>query len=362
MPLGEVSTVKVLQLEGNHYQMGLQHGQQVLEYRPSVVAALDARLEQLEHRGDADELVEEVERAWAGMAGPTLDMLRGIAEALRLPQPRVLKYLVASYLDDRLRGRSSSEACTVWGASGAATQDRSPILTKNRDYHLTHVPLQVLADAMPQEGYRYLYVTSAGSPAVFSSGINAAGLAVADTHVPSSDIGPGLARYSLMMSVLEQCATVEAAVSYLRDVRHMGAGNVVLADARGDLAVCESGYRRLGIIAPADGILVATNHFVSEELRDQYAGSLDAAAESRARYHTVVGALDRLRGEVSVARTDALMARHHDRSGAAICRHEGAGSLSTISNVIFLPVERRMRFRGGEPCRSAHATDLRLSA
>jgi predicted choloylglycine hydrolase len=215
---------------------------------------------------------------------------------------------------------------------------------------------------MPPEGYRCLYVTSAGSPAVFSSGINAAGLAVADTHVPSSDIGPGLARYTLMMNLLEQCASVDAALSYLRGVRHMGAGNLVLADAHGDLAVCESGYRRVGIVVPADHIIVATNHFVSEELRDHYAGSQDAAAESWARYHTVAGALESLRGELSIARTEALMAQHHNGSGVAICRHDIAGSLSTISNVVFLPAERRMRFCSGQPCRSAHATDLRLPA
>jgi predicted choloylglycine hydrolase len=316
----------------------------------------------LDQRGDADDLVKEVERAWSSVAEPTLDMLRGIADALTLPRPRLLKYLLASYLDGRLLGRSLSEACTVWGASGAATQDRSPILTKNRDYHLTHVPLQVLADAMPPEGYRYLYVTSAGTPAVFSSGINAAGLAVADTHVPSSDIGPGLARYTLMMNVLEQCATVDAALSHLRGVRHMGAGTVGLVDARGDLAVCESGYRRVGILGPADDIIVATNHFVSEPLQEHYAGSQDAAAESRARSQTVAGALESQRGELSIARTEALMAQHQDENGAAICRHEVAGRMSTISNVVFLPAERRMRFRSGQPCRSTQATDLRLPA
>ena len=40
-------------------------------------------------------------------------------------------------------------------------------------------------------GYRHVYSGSAGCPGVFCAGINEVGLAVGDSHVSSTDLGPG---------------------------------------------------------------------------------------------------------------------------------------------------------------------------
>ena len=88
------------------------------------------------------------------------------------------------------------------------TRDGAPILAKNRDYHPDHQPLQCLARVKPKLTAILLRLTSAGSPGVFSSGINSFGLAVVDTFIASSEIGPGIARYSLMMDILQNFSTV----------------------------------------------------------------------------------------------------------------------------------------------------------
>ncbi len=341
-------------LRGDHHDMGWQHGQQVLRLRDRIIETMDARLRALGRREGEEATLRELERAWQTIAPSTLAMLRGMAEALTIPFSRLFEYTAAAYLDDLRRGAASGEGCTVWAASGRATRDGSPILTKNRDYAITHLPLQTLAYAAPRRGYRHVYVTSAGSPGVFSSGLNEQGLAVADTHVPSRDIGPGLARYTLMMTLLEEHTDVASALAYLREVPQMGAGNLVLADAKGGLAICENGYRRQGLIPPVEDALVATNHFASAELCGAYLEGLDGArADSLARRETVRAALQAAQGVLDVEYAKALMARHAGQ-GPALCRHQAAEDSGTISSVIFLPAERRLLFCNGSPCQGPY--------
>lgn len=344
----------ILSLKGDHYQMGLQHGQQVLDLRPLIVEDIDRRLQCLEQRGDLDSIVKELDSAWQRTAPATIAMLRGMAEALAIDTPRMCQYAAASYLDELAPVNPKAEGCTVWGASGPATHDGSPMVTKNRDCRVQLLHLQTLAYAAPREGYRYVSVTSAGSPAVSSSGINERGLTVADTHVPSRDIGPGLPRYALMMDLLEQHETVASALDYLRSTPQMGAGNLVLADAQGNLVVLESGYWRCGAILPVEHTVVATNHFMSGELRDDYVESSSGAyAESQARYQTVQAALKENRGAMDVGRAKTLMAKHAGAT-AAICRHDSIDDTSTISNAIFLPAERKLLFCHGRPCEGTY--------
>jgi len=347
--------MKTLSLQGDHYQMGLQHGQQVLELRARIVEAMERRLDALGRRSDTDTIARELEKTWQEIAPSTLAMLQGMAQALTIPFLRLFEYAIASYLDDLRRGSPKAEGCTVWAASGSATHDGLPILTKNRDYAMGHLRLQALAYATPRQGYRYMYITSVGSPAVFSSGMNERGLAVADTYVSSRDVGPGLARYTLMMNLLEQHAEVVSALAYLREIPQMGAGNLVLADAGGSLAVCESGYRHHGIIRPADDMLAATNHFVSAELRGAYLEDHSGAhADSQARHETVENALKSAHGGLDVEYARKLMASHANH-GAAICRHQVSEDSGTISNVILLPADRELFFCNGYPCQSVHA-------
>jgi hypothetical protein len=220
-------------------------------------------------------------------------------------------------------------------------------LAKNRDYHRDHIPLQLLARVEPADGYRYVTLGSAGSPHVFSSGINERGLATADTHVLSRDLGPGMARFSLMRELLEKHATVDAALDYLGSVTHMGGGTIMLADALGQLAVWESGHRQSDHRAAQEGYVISTNHFVSPQLAGQWMEDEAPAwqGNSQSRYERVQSALTSRAGYVDLSWTQGLAATHGSVLDS-ICRHEPnqveeAGKTKphgrTISSVILLP-------------------------
>jgi len=346
--------------------MGRQHGLQVVPLRPLIVKAIEARFAQIESDSPDERfesLVRETTEVLREVDPPILEMIRGQAEALELDFDVLLRYDLVSYLRDDLITRqtanSASEGCTTWAAVGSATADGEPLLVKkNRDYRSEHLPLQVLVTATPTIGYCYIYGSSAGSPGVFQSGMNEKGLAIADTHVYSTDIGLGLPDYSLMMHILEEHDTVRSALDYLNSVPRMGRNNLILADAGGGLAVVELGYHNLAIVEAQDDIVVNTNHFVSPSLKESFVDCTlpPVKGNSFHRYDLVRRELEAARGSMDVAFAQRLMATHAGPL-ASVCRHlELDGQTVTIATTIYQPARRTLRVCHGYPCQSPYQT------
>jgi hypothetical protein len=341
--------------------MGLQHGQQVRHLLSGITSAMQARFEQLTQDGTDerfDRLLQETGELMATIDMPLMEMIRGQADGLGLGFEELLRYDLVTYLRDDLVVRRilGSEGCTTWAATGSVTADGNPMLIKNRDYLPDHLPLQVVCDAAPDGGYHYLYVSSAGSPGVFSAGMNETGLAVADTHVFSSDLGPGLPDFALMMRILEQHGTVSSAVDYLRGVPRLGRNNLILADVEGHLAVFESGNTHYGLLETWDGALVNTNHFATSKMQDRFVKVDPPESRGRTyrRYDMVCQELNAHAGRVDLAFAQRLMAFHDGRLSSICCHPQANSNVTTISATVFLPSLRTMFFCHGLPCQGAY--------
>lgn len=359
---------QVIQISGSHYQMGCQHGRQVVSLRNHIIKAIEARFAQLEQENPDEAfetLVRETRQVVQAVDPSTMDMIRGLADGLNLNFDKLLRYNLVAFLSDALTTRrpsthekGNSEGCTTWAATGPATVDGQPILAKTRDYRMEHLPLQIVVQAEPIDGYRYTYVTSAGSPGVFVAGFNEAGLAVADTHVSSSDIGPGLPTYALSMHILEEHNTVRSALKYLQTVPRLGRNNLLLADASGDIALFEIGHRSSAVIEAKAGFLVNTNHFNSPAMQSYFVDTSPQALRGNSfqRYGKVTRILNDTHGHIDVALAQQLMASH-DGSLASICRHPSLYSeTSTISAALFLPAQRRLHYCHSQPCQGTYST------
>jgi len=348
---------RILKVQGDSYTMGWQHGQQVRPLGRQIADAIAIRFAQLEE-DDLDDrfeqLLSETRQLLEQIASPLLAMIRGQAEALGIEYETLLRYdLVAFLRDDLLVRRTlTSEGCTTWAASGKCTADRQPILVKNRDYRPEHLPLQVVVQATPEHGYRYVYVSSAGSPGVFSAGINEAGLTVADTHVYSRDLGPGLPSFALMMEILQTHEQVSSALDYLRSVPRLGRNNLILADEEGRLAIFECGNHRYGLFEAHGGALVNTNHFASAEMQafSVNVEPPDSRGSTFRRYGSVAAALHEQWGQVDVSFAQRLMASHDGPLSSLCCHPEASTHVTTISASIFLPAQRKLLFCHGLPC------------
>jgi isopenicillin-N N-acyltransferase like protein len=351
--------MKLIDISGNHYSMGLQHGRKMASLGEHVRHAMTDRLALLDKlQVDVRPFQKELFELWEADDQPLIEMMRGIAAGLELEWASFFRYSIASYLFDRAQKPIPGQGCTCWAASGSITVGNSPILAKNRDFRVNHRRLQFLVQARPEKGYRYTYLTSAGSPGVFSSGMNEKGLAVADTHVISTDTGPGLARYSVMMRILEHCSGVPEALDYLHSAAHLGDGTLTLIDADGEAAVFEAGHQCQGVIRSEKGYVAATNHFVSPKLDQNWLdiSPMNQKGNTWHRYAAVQAALETAQGAIDYRWARKLMASHTDPL-KAICRHpEYEPGSVTISTVFFLPTTKTIRVAGGLPCRSAFAT------
>lgn len=355
-PLGP----KRLSLRGDHFTMGRQHGEQVKALSPLIDEAIEERLKEVEGRGYDplfESLVSETREALLTHSPATADLIRGQADALGYEFATLLRYDLASYLRDDYLTRDvvEDEECTTWAATGSATADGQAMMAKNRDSSAAHLRLQTVSIMAPARGHSYVCVGSAGSPAVYCGGINDAGLAVADTHVTSTGIGPGLPDFAMMMHILETFSTVSSAVDYLASVPRLGRNNLILADAQGEVAVFESGHRSSALYRTMDGSLVSTNHRVSM-LQTHFVDLSPAPLRGNTfrRYEKVTAALAEGHGAVDVEFAQALMATH-DGPLASVCRHPREDFESaTVAGCIFLPAERRMLFCHGLPCQGTY--------
>lgn len=339
--------MKMLRLFGEHYEMGCQHAGQALASRGALERLLEDRLAGWPRA--QRELAAEYAEAVRSHAAPAARMLEGIADGFAIDAARLWAYVASGWVLERM-GESAAalvgEGCTTWAARGA---DEGPILVKNRDYYRDHREVQVLCEATPARGHRWLAVGSVGSPGVFSSGMNERGLCVADTHVATRDLGPGAPRYAQMLDLLERCATVAEAVSLLARTQSAGGGTLVLTDASGALALCELAHGRMATHLGARDV-VATNHFTTPALRRRQfrlASVHRASVNRRARVTAALRA-----GPIDTRGAERLM-RLHGLPERALCRHAYPGRVGrygTISSAMYLPRQGVVRLSDGRPC------------
>lgn len=272
----------------------------------------------------------------------------GIANGFGLDKEALFLHLHLGTLRD-LQGGALVDGCTSWATGGGPD---GPLLVKNRDVVSSQFGVQ---QVMWHEGPDIatggmMCLGSLGSPGNYSSGMNAAGLAVADTHIGIRRHRVGWLRYFLLSRILARCATVDEALALVRSVPHAGGGSLILADISGATAAVELGTAHVSI--DCGSLSWRTNHFVSLELKDATltAGGGGIAASSHARFDCMSACLPSR--DWSVADAAVLMARHAaDPDGAPICQHLGPGEDTlTISSAIFAVNQRCLYLHEGNPC------------
>ncbi|MFK5635871.1 MULTISPECIES: C45 family autoproteolytic acyltransferase/hydolase [unclassified Ornithinimicrobium] len=355
----------IIDAHGSNLEIGRQHARGSLAMRDDVLQWAQAAVS--DYPSDDETVrrrIDEVATAWRDLTPGTLEQIEGMAEVYEIPRDSLLTAVLGTYLRSLARTRGPAEGCTTFAVTG-----EHPFLVKNRDNDRHFLPMQTVLRVRPQSGHPWVALTTAGAPGVHSSGMNALGLCVADTHVPSSDVGPGVPRFASMMHLLELCATTEEALDYLGRTPQMGLGNLTLLDGAGSAAVVECGYRHTKVVAragpgqdPGGNGVVTTNHHIHPVLSACLLEPEDGTpgANSRARA-TVVA--DHLSKTASVASDpDAALVAVRELAGShvgfensttragSLCQHGKDLKAETISTAIFDPVNRSMDLCLGRPC------------
>lgn len=354
---------QIINVAGDDDTLGRIHAQATIHLQ-NQVAQWVASVEQAHPLNDpvTAQRVGEVIDAWWDLTPATLHQVEAMAEVYRLPKRSMATAVLGTYLRSLQRVGDYSDGCTT-----AATPNA--LLMKNRDNDPRFLGMQTLLRVSPDQGYSWLGLSTAGAPGVHSSGMNETGLAIADTHVPSRDIGPGVPRFSSMMHVLQECGSTSQAVDYLLETPQMGLGTLTIVDDSGDAAVVECGFSHSAVVDPTltpgviPGAVLATNHYVTPTLAFATLPPDDtsADADSQARRTTVLSSLTPQNHPHGVEEADLrALASHHvwpesgqDRdipTSGSLCRHGGSDKPGTISTTIFSPKNRTMDVCFGTPC------------
>ncbi len=277
-----------------------------------------------------------------------LEELRGVADAFALSEADLFAHLHLGTLRDMKGGAALIEGCS---AVAVGQGPEGPLVFKNRDFSGRHLGIQcVLRHAGPDIATgQVLSLGSLGSLAAWSSGINAAGLAVADTQVAVNRHRVGWLRYFLLPRLLARARTVGEALAMIRGLPHAGGGTLVLADRFGATASVELSAR--GPAIAEGGLQWRTNHYTAAACRDETLGADGdrIAGNSHRRFDH----LARVLPGRDWTRADAkrLMSTHPGPDGAPICQHgDGGDGAETISSVVYSCRLGEMEISEGTPC------------
>jgi len=238
--------------------------------------------------------------------------LRGIADGSAQPFEAILalncrtEILPSSYLDtaapdladsaraahaaNRAAGWQDWSECTAMCVAPPASADGQTWLAQNWDWIGRQRGALVILKTIDAAGRRITTLTEAGMLAKI--GLNDAGFALGLNIVRSTTDGerPGVPVHALLRHLLS-CATLAEVRERLQAVAHLGFGsasNIPCADAAGEIACFEVAPAGWAELAPREGTVVHTNHFVCEALLPQQA-PIAAAMSSESRLTTAAG-------------------------------------------------------------------------
>jgi hypothetical protein len=159
-------------------------------------------------------------------------------------------------------------------------------------------------------------------------------------ELPSSR---GLSSRQVMQLVLENCASVDTAIDFIRQMpkfANSAGACYLLADKR-EAVIMEMGLTKSCLRKPEEGILVASNAFltfIAEETKPPEPTAFTTYDLARKRLHGS-------RGKVDIKFMRKLLSNHT----IPICSHN---EINTLRSVIAKPDKRRMLVADGHPCAS----------
>jgi hypothetical protein len=260
----------VLRVQGSPEEIGAQYGKlagpAIRRTWTEVGAAFLARI-----GGDAAKakLRADLQPLEPTLPASLVAEMKAAAKASGLPYE---DYYLFNLMFDAAHGAGRTFGCSTMAATGSAAAD-GPVMGRNFDLPPPFwglKPLGLVVVRRPTGKHAFAAVTH---PAFIGThaGLNEKGLAVGAT---AGQPGNGYDRSGapcmmLFRRVLEDCATAAEAEKLLRASKIDVATTLMVLDAKGGNFVAELSTRGNAFRRPADGVLYATNHFISPELAEK---------------------------------------------------------------------------------------------
>jgi tetratricopeptide (TPR) repeat protein len=183
---------------------------------------------------------------------------------------RLLNYLAAHDLSHALMNDRALAGCTAFGATARATAGQV-LLARNFDFEAGNAfdEHKLVMRIQPNAGHAFLSVAWPGMFGVVT-GLNDAGIGVVLLAAHSSDKpGVGTPVSVVARQVLEQAQTLDQAIAVIRSAKVFVSESLLVGSAAENaFVVVEKTPTRCGVRGRAEDVVLATNHFLTPELKD----------------------------------------------------------------------------------------------
>jgi isopenicillin-N N-acyltransferase like protein len=287
-----------------------------------------------------------------------LEEMRGIAEGAAVAEADVLAINVRTEVMFAAKARDVAERrvgeCSAFAVTPARSVNGHTLLGQNWDWLLHSAETVVLLEAAQDDRPDFVTVVEAGLLAKTGMNSSAVGLAT-NALVSDADRGaPGIPYHVALRAILD-AETISDAYAALQRGARSSSANYLIAHTDGlavDVEAAPGGLGDLFLGFPTDGLLLHTNHFVSERFTGVDVG-LWVMPDSPFR-------LQRLREQVVLAGKLSLddfrtaLADHANHPSGVCChpdlRSDPLDQGETVASVLMDLDARRMWVADGRPC------------
>lgn len=241
------------------------------------------------------------------------------------------------------------------------------IVGKNFDYFSEFSEDHIVRISCPKKGYKSIEVTYkqlAGA----HDGMNEKGLVVLYNYGLSIEKPQTRIPITILVQqLLELCSDIDEAITFIKAFRYPNGAIITLADATNRAVCVELTPEHIGIRKPQKGILIATNFYLSEEVK-QYDIPYTAKFKSKKlpnelrnkpvhqssikRYDRILN-LTKAVSKFTPEIVEEILKDHDGKPTGdddTICRH--GEYLSTQVGMVFLPKMKKLKVYFGSPCRN----------
>jgi isopenicillin-N N-acyltransferase-like protein len=238
--------------------------------------------------------------------------------------------------------------CTSFATSGDATASGATMLGQNIDW-FSGTPIALLRQEYP-DGLRQLTLCLVGV-SEYTLTSNGLGICINGTVAAWTPPGPGIPLLCYLPRVMRQKNLGQA--RQLLESAARGVGYCQLADASGEIFGIESDFSNQCILEPEDGVMVHSNHYLSEQFQEKD-GARDIFPDSYERLPRIKKLMTQYRGNLTPKRMMKVLGDHKG-SPNSICRHPDLQApphmrSETLASYIMEPANGVMHLAVGNPC------------
>jgi predicted choloylglycine hydrolase len=373
--------MNLLKVKGSYYEMGLQQGE---VYSNDIKDSFNKIIKSKPIKNLKPKLVPKIlfskilkyvvykkwEKPIKILLPEYCERIKGIADGAKVKLSDLYIIQAIEVLADDVSSLIEYPKQISFGCSSICVLQniiKSPqiVVGKNFDYISDFVSDNIVRFSEPKNGYKSIEVTYkqiAGS----HDGMNEKGLVVLYNYGLSTEkVQTRVPITILVQQILERCSNIDEAITFIKAFRYPNGAILTLVDTTNRAICVEITPEHIGYRKPQDGVLVATNFYLSEQVKNfdiphnamfktkGVAKELQGKPvhqSSIQRYNRITELVKKF-SRVGIEEIKQILKDHNGSivgNDDSVCRH--SEWISTQVSMIFLPKQRKLLCAIGQPC------------